>query len=58
MPAANESTARPEELLSVGEMSRRTGMPVSALHYYERLDLIVGRHQETSSQSHASKAGC
>ena len=43
MPAANESTARPEELLSVGEMSRRTGMPVSALHYYERLDLIASQ---------------
>ena len=43
MPAANESTARPEELLSVGEMSRRTGVPVSALHYYERLDLIASQ---------------
>lgn len=43
MPAANESPARPEELLSVGEMSRRTGVPVSALHYYERLDLIASQ---------------
>jgi len=30
----------PEELLSVGEMSQRTGMAISALHYYERLGLI------------------
>lgn len=30
----------PEELLSVGEMSQRTGVAVSALHYYERLGLI------------------
>ena len=43
MPAANESPARTEELLSVGEMSRRTGVPVSALHYYERLDLIASQ---------------
>jgi MerR family redox-sensitive transcriptional activator SoxR len=31
----------PDELLSVGEMSRRTGVAVSALHYYERLGLIA-----------------
>ena len=33
----------PEELLSIGEMSRRTGVPVSALHYYERLELIASQ---------------
>lgn len=43
MPAANEPPARTEELLSVGEMSRRTGVPVSALHYYERLELIASQ---------------
>ena len=32
---------QPDELLSVGEMSRRTGVAVSALHYYERLGLIA-----------------
>lgn len=31
----------PEQLLSVGEVSRRTGVAVSALHYYERLGLIA-----------------
>lgn len=31
----------PEDLLSVGEVSRRTGVAVSALHYYEQLGLIV-----------------
>lgn len=30
----------PEDLLAVGEVSRRTGVPVSALHYYEQLGLI------------------
>lgn len=29
-----------DELLSVGEVSRRTGVAVSALHYYEKLGLI------------------
>lgn len=37
------SAHNPEELLSVGEMSRRTGLPVSTLHYYERLQLIASR---------------
>lgn len=31
----------PEQLLSIGEVSRRTGVAVSALHYYERLGLIA-----------------
>ncbi len=31
----------PEQLLSIGEVSRRTGVAVSALHYYERLVLIA-----------------
>ncbi len=31
----------PEDALSVGEVSRRTGVPVSALHFYERRGLIV-----------------
>jgi len=31
----------PDELLSIGEMSRRTGVSVSALHFYEKLDLIA-----------------
>lgn len=35
-----QATHSPDELLSVGEMSRRTGVPVSALHYYEKFGLI------------------
>jgi MerR family redox-sensitive transcriptional activator SoxR len=31
----------PVDLLSVGEVSRRTGVAVSALHYYEQLGLIA-----------------
>lgn len=31
----------PDELLSIGEMSRRTGVAVSALHFYETLNLIA-----------------
>lgn len=31
----------PEELLTIGEMGRRTGVAVSALRYYEDLDLIA-----------------
>ncbi len=31
---------RSDELLSVGDVSRRTGVAVSALHYYEQLGLI------------------
>lgn len=30
----------PTDLLSVGEVSERTGVPASALHFYERLGLI------------------
>ena len=30
----------PWELLTIGEMSRRTGVAASALRYYEELDLI------------------
>jgi MerR family redox-sensitive transcriptional activator SoxR len=35
-----------DELLSVGEVSRRTGVAVSALHYYESIGLI--QSQRTS----------
>ena len=33
----------PEDLLPVGEVARRTGVAVSALHYYEQLGLIASR---------------
>lgn len=38
-----------DDLLSVGEMSHRTGVAVSALHYYERLGLIVS-HRTAGNQ--------
>ena len=31
----------PDEQLTIGEMSRRTGVAVSALHFYETLNLIA-----------------
>jgi MerR family redox-sensitive transcriptional activator SoxR len=31
----------PDDSLSIGEISRRTGVAASALHYYERLGLIA-----------------
>jgi MerR family redox-sensitive transcriptional activator SoxR len=36
----------PDDLLSIGEMSRRTGVAVSALRYYESLGLIVSVRTE------------
>ncbi len=43
MHAPNEPSHNPDDLLRVGEMSRRTGVPVSALHYYERFGLIASQ---------------
>ena len=44
-----EAAHGPDELLSVGEMSHRTGVAVSALHYYERLGLIAS-HRTSGNQ--------
>ncbi len=33
----------PDDELTVGEVARRTGVAVSALHYYEQLGLITSR---------------
>ena len=44
-----EQLHTPEEPLSVGEMSDRTGVAVSALHYYERLGLIAS-HRTAGNQ--------
>lgn len=47
MPEGENDVASPpparEELLPVGEVSRRTGVAVSALHYYEKIGLIAAR---------------
>jgi len=40
-PGSAGDERAPEQLLSIGEVSRRTGVAVSALHYYERLGLIA-----------------
>ncbi|WP_235735353.1 redox-sensitive transcriptional activator SoxR [Nocardioides alcanivorans] len=31
----------PEDLLPIGEVSHRTGVPISALHFYEQMGLIA-----------------
>lgn len=31
----------PDDLLAIGEVSHRTGVPISALHFYEQLGLIA-----------------
>ncbi|MCF2572686.1 redox-sensitive transcriptional activator SoxR [Brevibacterium sp. UCMA 11754] len=36
----NDSTPSPTDLLSVGDVAERTGVAVSALHFYERQGLI------------------
>lgn len=44
-----EPAPDPDDLLTVGEMSARTGVAVSALHYYESLGLIA------SSRTHGNQ---
>ncbi|MGC4937210.1 redox-sensitive transcriptional activator SoxR [Kribbella sp. DT2] len=39
----------PDDLLPVGEVARRTGVAVSALHYYEELGLIAS-HRTSGNQ--------
>lgn len=43
----------PSELLTVGEMSRRTGVAVSALHFYERLGLITSTRTSGNQRRYA-----
>ncbi|MBS3182258.1 redox-sensitive transcriptional activator SoxR [Leucobacter manosquensis] len=40
MPGSEPVTRAPTDLLSVGEVAARTGVAVSALHFYEREGLI------------------
>ena len=37
---ATETTARPDELLTIGEVAHRSGVAASALRYYEQRGLI------------------
>ncbi len=39
--AATPDAATPDEPLTIGEMTRRTGVAASALHFYESLGLIA-----------------
>lgn len=41
--------AHPSDLLTIGEVSRRTGVAPSALHYYESLGLIAS-HRTSGNQ--------
>ena len=43
----------PDELLTVGEMSRRTGVAVSALHFYEQLGLIASTRTPGNQRRYA-----
>lgn len=43
----------PNDSLSVGEMSARTGVAVSALHYYERLGLISSERTSGNQRRYA-----
>lgn len=40
-------------LFTIGEMSRRTGVPVSALRYYEELGLIASRRTAGNQRRYA-----
>ncbi len=43
----------PDELLTVGDMSRRTGVAVSALHFYEQLGLIASTRTPGNQRRYA-----
>lgn len=45
--------ASPDDSLSVGEMAHRTGVAVSALHYYEQLGLISSRRTSGNQRRYA-----
>ncbi|MGO3886637.1 MAG: redox-sensitive transcriptional activator SoxR [Mycetocola sp.] len=42
----DNGTPGPDDLLAIGEVSERTGVAVSALHYWERLGLIASVRTE------------
>lgn len=43
----------PRDLLPVGEVSRRTGVPITALHYYEREGLITSQRSAGNQRRYA-----
>lgn len=43
----------PDEPMTVGEMSRRTGVAVSALHFYEKLGLIASTRTAGNQRRYA-----
>ncbi len=46
-------TLQPEDTLSVGEVSHRTGVSVSALHFYERTGLIASTRSAGNQRRYA-----
>ncbi|WP_460798309.1 redox-sensitive transcriptional activator SoxR [Microbacterium sp. GXF0217] len=48
-----EAPHAPDDLLTVGEMSRRTGVAVSALHFYEQLGLIASTRTPGNQRRYA-----
>lgn len=52
--AGSDRTAHaPDEPMTVGEMSRRTGVAVSALHFYEKLGLIASTRTAGNQRRYA-----
>lgn len=51
--ASTTALHAPDELLSIGEMSRRTGVAPSALHFYEKLGLIASTRTEGNQRRYA-----
>ncbi|MBM9465382.1 redox-sensitive transcriptional activator SoxR [Aeromicrobium sp. YIM 150415] len=49
----NDSAPSPTDLLSVGDVSRRTGVSVSALHFYEREGLIAATRTSGGQRRYA-----
>lgn len=52
-PAQPAESAR---LLSVGEVSRRAGVAVSALHFYEKIGLITSRRTQGNQRRYSREA--
>lgn len=50
---ADRTVHAPDEPMTVGEMSRRTGVAVSALHFYEKLGLIASTRTAGNQRRYA-----
>jgi DNA-binding transcriptional MerR regulator len=58
MPTARRSLTPPptQRLLSIGELSERTGVPASALRYYDELGLVRPASRAAGRRRYASSA--